>query len=311
MSAASREAFLSGLDAFRNAVDEPTVRATNGTGDFLRRGLTVAAYNLLETFIADRFGELAAHINSGQTQFPDLPERLQRRAITQVLEVAKNKMRHVQGDVQDLMDFAASVGQSLSAVDRSLQLSPFTWLWPGSNMAAEDYSSALRFFHVAEPWLAARELAARLAFPVQDFQGSPIDLKQDLADLASERHRCAHEASYGVTTLWIRALPTRILRTGLVLDILASIGASLIRQGNASYLGDDKWLTAGRVRLRFVRQRARDYGEYTEASSRAKAIKADGRTLFRDACSRNISLEAVVFQDASGQILDWSIPAVN
>ena len=52
MTSPARDAFLAGLDACRNALDEPLVRDATPEGDFLRKGMTVASFNLLEGFVA-------------------------------------------------------------------------------------------------------------------------------------------------------------------------------------------------------------------------------------------------------------------
>ncbi len=61
MASKARDRFLEGLAAFRLAVDEESVRRADPQGDFLRRGVTVAGFNLLETFIENRLEECAEY----------------------------------------------------------------------------------------------------------------------------------------------------------------------------------------------------------------------------------------------------------
>ncbi len=109
------------LEAFKATCDEPAVRLADPVGEFLRRGMTVAAYNLLETFIDDRLGELASYVNTGHVQFVDLPERLQKRAIRNTLAVANARFGRGSIELMDLRTTAASLGRSLGAVSRSFQ----------------------------------------------------------------------------------------------------------------------------------------------------------------------------------------------
>jgi hypothetical protein len=311
MASTARKDFLDGLHACRTATDHGLVRASDATGAFLRRGLTVSAFNLLETFLSDRIEELSAHINGGRTQFSDLPESLQKRAIANTLEVSVSRARRLSSDVSTLRSFSKRLGQSLAAVDQGLDLSPLTWMWSGSNMAANDYASVLRSFHIFEPWKSSLDLAGRLAFQILDYSGNPIDVQNEMTNLARERHRCAHTASYNVTTIWIRVLPDQILRFAVVFDILASVGASLLRNGDPAFLANEQYVTATMVGLRFIRERSGDFAEFTETGVRATSRNSDPSTLFTRAARRCGSTDAVVQQDLSKAIVNWEIPAVG
>ncbi len=311
MSSPARDAFLSGRASLQTALDQPFVRAADATGDFIRRGLTVAAYNLLETFVADRLTELTAHINGGHTQYVDLPDALQRSAITNTLRVSARRQRRVTSDLNSLRAFAGEVGTSLAAVGRTIKLSPFTWLWEGSNMEAGDVSRALRLLHSDPPWESVRRLAGRLGFAVADFSGTPIDYGVELDRLASERHACAHDSTYGVSTIWLRSVPELILRYAISFDILASVSAQLLRDGHGDFLKDTKWMRDSRVTVRIVRERRKDYGEYKENIARAKHVDNDGDILFAAACARAERTEAVVRLSITGEVVTWAIPFVG
>ncbi len=72
----------------RQSLNSPLVRAGDAVGSFLRRGLTIVSYNLLEAFVAERVEEVAKHINSGISHFGDLPDPLQKAATVDVVRVA-------------------------------------------------------------------------------------------------------------------------------------------------------------------------------------------------------------------------------
>jgi len=311
MVSPARENFLTGLNAFGAACDEPAVIAASEVGGFLRRGMTVAAFNLLETFLDDRLQELAHHVNGGATQFLDLPERLQKRSISQTLEVANARLRRGSYTVNELRAFSGTVGQSLSAVGSAMSVSPFTWLWSGSNVTADDLTTMLSFFQVDRPWDSVRHLAAELGFVTIDAEGDPLNLKDDLQALAAERHRSAHVASHAITSLWLRAVPDRILRLAIALDILVSSGAHLLRTGDSNVLAGKKWDPTERISIRFVRQRTRDFAEFVGSSKKAYRVSHDGDRLYADATGRCAQLEVAVRQSISREIVAWSIPAVS
>jgi hypothetical protein len=274
--------------------------------------MTVAAYNLLETYVDDRLSELASYVNTGHVQFIDLPERLQRRAIRNTLTVADARFGRGAIEMTELRATAASLGRSLGAVTTALELSGMTWAWKGSNMASADLSAALNSFHVQTPWESMLKVAARLRFATTDaITGLPVKLNEDLDSLALERHKCAHVASHGVTTIWLRAVPVRILRVAASFDVLASCAASKLRSGDAAYFGDVNWLTADRVRIRSVQERSRDFAEYVEGRSAAYRVDRDGNALFAAACGRSQDLEACARFDSAGQLINWTIPLVS
>jgi hypothetical protein len=264
----------------------------------------VGGFNLFETFVAQRLDECANYLNAGHVQFLDLPEKLQRNSILNTVRVANFRLRRPDEDLDALRAFSREVGSSLAAVDRSLQLSAMAWLWDGSNMAANNYAGILRQFHIFEPWRTGSLLADRLGF-------GQADLEDALTDLVRERHNCAHEALYGVTALWLRSIPNRILLLASVFDILISLACVQLRSGDTAFLENEGWLTNARVGLRFVRERAKGAAEIVEGRSRASRVLTDADQLFRDAVARCSSGEALVRQDHRGQVLTWTVPSIG
>ncbi|MHB8641639.1 MAG: hypothetical protein ACYDA3_01950 [Gaiellaceae bacterium] len=286
------------------SADERAVMRGDAAGGFLRRGLTVAGFNLLETFVSQRLNEFAAFLNAGHVQFLDLPEKLQRHSIVNTVRVANSRLRRPEDDLNLLRGFSREVGESLAAVGTSLQLSAMTWLWEGSNMAPANYHDTLRRFHVYQPWQTGGELATRLGI-VQP------DLERALRDLAQERHKSAHEALYGVTPLWLRSIPNRILTLAAVFDILASVACVQLRAGDPAFMQDDEWLTSARIRLRFVRERTRGAAEILEGRTRASRVSDDAARLFGEAVGRAAQGEVVVRQDMQEQVATWDVPPIG
>lgn len=311
MVSSARDGFLAELRAFVSASAEQSVTASTSVGGFLRRGMSVASFNLLESFLDNRVAELAVHVNGGRTQFLDLPERLQRRAILQTLEVANARLRRGTLPTQDLRLFARTIGQNLSAVANDMNLSAFTWLWSGSNVSADEVGQMFSFFQIDKAWTEALIIAGKLGYATGDIDGSDIDLKADFAELAVNRNNSAHVASHTVTSLWLRAMPDRIMRIAVATDVMVSASAHLIRTGDPVFLSGQKWRPSDRIRYRFVRERSKDFGEYVGEAKRASRTSVDGDGLFVDASFRCIEFEVLVRQDVAGNVVNWSIPSVG
>lgn len=310
MTSASRTTFFGAMAAMEQAASEPCVVAGDPAGYFLRRGLMVATFNQLEAFLSDRLVELAVQINLGSLRFHDLPENLQKRAIQNTMAIAHSRVRTWREDVSSLRSYVQPIGAAIASVSGVATLSALTWQWQGSNMNTQGYADALRFLHVRRPFDELLALARRLFFPI----GSPltsVSLEAELEDLIQERHRCAHDATYMVTSLRLRALPTQIVRFAATFDILASIGAYYLKIGHPPFLADREWLTNTRVALRFVRERRSDYAELREGSSRASRVGTSGDALFAAAAGRCHPHEALVRLDRAGTVVDWSVPIVG
>lgn len=302
MSGDARRAFVQNLTALRKSLDSPLVSSGDSVGSFLRRGLTIVSYNLLEAFIADRLAEIADYVNGGVVHFGDLPDRLQRAASFDVLRVANSRIQRGVLDLTSMLAFTASLGQSLAASSGPLKLSSLTWQWAGSNMTADDVHRAMRLFHVESPWGTIEELSKRMGVLIPD-------PKETLKGLLRERNRSAHESTYEVSNLWIRAVPHQLQVIGMGADIAMSVAAHQMHIGANDFLQNDNWMSSDRLKLRFVQERSKQWAETLEGSSRAAHVNADKETLIKTAInSARGSQQVVVVKDRTLQLIDWIYP---
>jgi hypothetical protein len=280
------------------------VSGSDPVGRFLRRGLTIVSYNILESFISERLGELAEYINGGVVHFSDLPERLQRAASFDVVRFANSRIRRERMDLMTGLSFTGDIGLSLVANSGPLKLSSLMWQWEGSNMGAGDLGRALTLFHVASPWRTIEELSKRAGAHIADPEGT-------LIGFIRERNKCAHESSYEVSNLWIRAVPAQLQSIGMSADISMSLAAHQLHTGQQDFLRDDKWMSPNKVRYRFIQQRNKKWAELVEGSSRARRVSTDKDFLITGAVnSARSNSQVVVVQDRTLQVIDWIYPEV-
>lgn len=277
------------------------MRAADPAGEILRRGLAVSAFNLLETFIEGRLHEVTAHINQGHLHFADLPEGVQKKATRGLLDLASARVRRMPGG--DVRSFVQGIGDSLSAVNGGVNLSSLMWMWPGSNMAAADYATVLRSFHVEQPWAAVGSLSARIGMAVGDPQA-------DLVEFAQQRHRAAHDSSHQVSNLWIPLAIDHVVKFAVALDVFVSVGGAALKRGDPDFLENSNW-TGTVIGIRHVRERKRDWAEFTESGKSAFRRGTDQHAVTMDAAGRCSATDLLVITDIGGQIVDWSVPAVS
>ncbi|NJC11908.1 hypothetical protein F4558_001734 [Micromonospora profundi] len=302
MTSKARESFLTGIEALRTSIDTPLVSGGDTVGSFLRRGLTIVAYNLLEAFMVERLEETATHVNAGIGHFSDLPERLKKAATQDLLKVANAQLQWSTDDLSSLVSYTRELGECLAASSGALRLSPLMWQWSGSNMSADDYHKTLRLFHVKDPWDTIKHLAGRIGVSMPDARATMVALSR-------ERNNCAHRSSYSVSNLFIRAIPNQILTLGLGADMSVSVAAHQIRQADPQFHNDEKWFHPGRITFRFVQQRSGTWAEVVEGRTRAVRLTSDQNAAIRAALGAAYGKsQLVVVQDGARRILDWAYP---
>lgn len=311
MSSPARANFIQGIASLDETLEESWTTESTPRGAFVRRGLTVASFNLLETFLIERLDEIAKYLNGGNILYSELPPKLQLPAARSAIEVAANRVRRIES--AELRDLVLDLSSSLTSPTGSqVYFSSLSFLWKGSNMGDDDYRSILSKFHVTDPYAKVRELTGRLGFPVLSATtNDPLVLRDELKQLATERHRSAHESSHSVSTMWLKTVSGTLLRFGVGFDVLASIGAENLRSVNRAYVEDEAWNEAAKIDLKVVVDRGRDFAVVSDFGGRAKKVGSDGDELFRKV-SRGGGANLVVARlDAAKRLTDWAIPNVG
>lgn len=304
MPSDSRSQFLAGLEALRKSLDSSLVSASDDVGAFLRRGLTIVGYNLLETFIASRLEEVARHINSGSSHFIDLPDRLQKAATFDVLRFASSRLQRNQWDPTAAFPFMTEIGESLAASVGPVRLSSLTWQWLGSNMSAEDLHRAMRLFHVERPWETIENISNRIGSPM-------LNPKKTVEGLHRERNSSAHDSAYQVSNLLIRAVPAQLQVIGMAADTAISVAAHEMHLANTDFYSNENWMSGRRISFRYVKQRSSTWAEILEGTSKAYRVGKDQGKAVKDAIARaRGKYQVVVVQNDHSQLTDWLYPEV-
>lgn len=307
MTSAARRGFIEALDALEGACDVPNVLAQDAIGRFLRKGLTVAAYNTLEGFLSERWSELANYANSGHTQFRDLPDQMKQKTVHRTINGAREELRRSSMTLSEEITFASGVGSSLSAVTGGLQFSPLVGKWQGSNITSEEIIQMLRMWHVASPWKTILDVTAAFGYSSRSGTGAMLDLDSEFRTLTRTRNEAAHAMGFSITSLQLRTIPAFIARVGFGIDVLMSAAISRLHGGDRSYLEDDKSVSLGSLECFKVVRRKKDYALYRLPSARAQRVASDGDLLFNSACAGVSPGQVVVRLNEVDKVLDWSI----
>lgn len=311
MSSEARSAFLEGISSLEKTLEESWAVEDTPRGAFVRRGLTVASFNLLETFVLERLEEIATYLNSGNLLYAELPQRLQLPSARTAIDVVSSRLRRV--DDTERTRLAIELSNTLSSMHKStVSFSPLSWVWSGSNMGIDDYKSMLRKFHVVNAFAKVRDVADRLGFQTTDpTTGTPLDFADQLNNLAQERHSSAHDSSHSVSTMWLKTVGKTLLQFGSGFDILASVGAANLRAATRGYFDDDEWTSIDRVTLHLVQERSKDFALYSSPNSKATKVLADGDELFRFASRKGKLNDVVARLDRNNRLENWTVPHIG
>jgi hypothetical protein len=213
-------------------------------------------------------------------------------------------MQRSRWDPASAIPFLTGVGDSLAASSGPIKLSPLTWQWSGSNMTPDDLHRAMRLFHVKSPWETIRELSNRTG-------PSMPDPKSTVEGLLRERNLCAHEDSYQVSNLWIRAVPNQLQIIGMWMDVTISVSAQEMHSANRDFLQDADWMNPSRISFRYVQQRTGTWAEIPEGATKAFRVGSDRTLILAQAINRARSKhQIVVVQDGALHPIDWIYPDV-
>lgn len=307
MSSLARREFIESLDALEGACDAANVRAQDATGRFLRKGLVVAAYNMFEGFLADRWSELAAFANTGHTQFGDLPESMQQKILERTVQGARAEFQRSTMTLQEKKDFSSRVGSSLMAVSSGLQLSDLVAKWQGSNVSSDEIAQILKIFRVESPWQSLRDMTSKFGYPALSGTGGVLDLESEFRELTRTRNEAAHVMGFNITSLQLRTVPTLISRVGFGVDVLLSAAVCKLQSGDQKYLRQSESVKVLSLDTFRVVERQRDYALFHQSHTRARRTDADGDALFNSACAAATLGQVVVRLNRQDQVRDWSV----
>lgn len=315
MTSQARKEFIESINALETACDEPSTKDQTAMGRVIRKGLTVATFNTLEGFIEARWRELTAYANTGHTQFQDLPEPMQLKILRRTLETSAGELRRSKFDLQDLTEFSKDLGKAMSTISDGLSLHHLAAKWDGSNISSGALTTSMKVFNIDAPWDNIRDLGAKIGYPAHDHENKPVKLNEVFDAIMKSRHRAAHEMSFNITLIELRAMPSLLLRVAFGFDVLASEALRRIQSGDEGYLKQSILVKAEDFsRFWVVEKRTRDFALHSyprAANSRAKRVDADGDALFSHASSSAAKGEFVVRLNESRKVLDWSIPGAG
>lgn len=186
----------------------------NGSANLLRKGLSIVAFNILEDFIKNKAKETLTHVSNSDIIFSNLSESLQKDSILGALNSLAFRARIIKKDGGDWQSLIQSESLKIhSTKNDNFQLSEFSLVSSGSNIAAEEVTSLLRAFSIDGGWNKLKSVSDKI-------NGGVTDLNQAYKNATERRHNSAHAAEFRYEHSWLSGIKREILSIAASLDIL-------------------------------------------------------------------------------------------
>ena len=224
----ARSGFLKEVHALSEAVSSPIVGSDThpmvnpGIG-VLRRGATITALVMLETFVRDRTEEILGELQYWPARYRDLPKRFRNRATIEALPHIVKFARMLKGQSKNFED------EILTQISKMSSMSPpsfqFTKYIAGDytgNLSEGGTEDLLKVFQVHNCWESMQSLGSDVGFGVPS-------IKEILNAIIRNRHLSAHKARYSPPAGDVIDLPKNLTLLGICIDsaLSASIQVAL------------------------------------------------------------------------------------
>lgn len=299
----ARQTLFDELPVLQEAVDSPVL--VDGSvppriESMFKAGISLACFIAVEHFILARGKELTNYVSKGSGRFEDLHNRSQKLVIRRSVDVLESDLRSTWMDDSERLASAAEIGHAFSKLGApTLQMARHALRWSGSNVQERDLEECFMIMGLeGSPWTDLNMVLKR-ALRLDSIE----QVRSMFSQLASARHRAAHELDPNVSITVLRSLPGAVARCCLAIDVLLSHLAHRL------FLGEHSQLSNPHTCVSFI------YVEPKKNSAqwrRKKEANTQGRLSdsFDDAWTAAMSDSAalsasVVATDENGEPLRW------
>lgn len=308
MVSTSRKLFYERIRIFNQTLNNAILIDNSLTNDdhnerarFLRNGLAITSFNILEDFLKNRIGEILNIISGSGINFNTLPENIQEISLLNALSGVYKVSKRKKDNQEDWKLFIQEETGKLSSTQSSnFNLSKYSIGWENSNLSTSDLEKFWSVFKIGDLWNQAYNITFKIgqtvSFPRQFFQNA-----------AMRRHAAAHDPAFAASFSDLESYGRFVKSFALSLDFLISQSARLIIDRNPDYLSNPKKkITHDDINLRFVKKISTVYKEMSVNNSTSIA----NFTTIIDAVSSirnriNYQNEMIIVSDLTTNDLFW------
>jgi hypothetical protein len=306
----ARQDFYASLSAFSYALDSSDVISKgpdeimhNERARFLRNGLAISGFAMVEEFVKARTGEVLDRVGSGMTSFGDLPDGLKIASTAGVIKAMQFQANFIE-KINLLAHYQNHAKSVASTLKQPYVISNIAFCHNYINLSSSEVDNILTAFRVDNPWGAIGGIISKLGVGV-------LAPKQAFDNAAGRRHLAAHVINANTEYSALVSYKKESISFCLSYDLLISKALKLLSIKDQDYLKKDK-ITSQRIGVIYLKQ---DGGKWKEIKEKAiKAIKSgsDYEIIKADCLLRGKKEGlAVVHTAESGVPIEWFTPDID
>lgn len=306
MISTARQNYIQRIAALKYAMEDeivqdqpPTNVRHNERARFLRNGLAIISFNILEDFIKNRIAEILQQVSTSSVAFSRLPARLQEATLLDPLTGIDKVAKLMKRSGLDWKTFV----QDQSRILMSSTISPYSLTgygmgYQGSNLGEKEVAEFMGNFQVKGGWDSIERVTAAIGCTV-------VTAKQVFVNAANRRHTAAHDPNSHIPYTDIENFLTHGKAIAFAFDMLISKAAHNLRKSYAPYLAGVQILPAD-LQFRFVRKTPRGYLEMNITNiSGLKNHPSENAAITSIQGRRNYNDEMLVVVEVPSKVENW------
>ena len=275
--------------------------AHNKTATFLRKGLGIVTFNILEDYIKERTLEMFSSVSSSMISFSFLPDDLQEAATLGALRALVGKVRNEKksrGNWLGLIQNETAKINSTSLVN-NFTISQFSLMSENSNINADEISKVLKCLNINGGWDTLQRIS-------REIYGGVPSLNQSYENISMRRHSAAHEAGFDYEYGWLQAALTEIIAVAASFDIALSAKCRIINLSPTVQVAKDD--LANKIKYRFLHQFNNSHIYKEKKSVQSVSVKNwtdldSAKQILVPKCQTQS--ESLIILNSQARIIDW------
>lgn len=199
-------------------INQPATNIThNKTATFLRKGLGIVTFNILEDYIKERTLEMFNAVSSTLINFSHLPNELQEAATLGALKALIGKAKNEKSNNGNWLGLIQSETANINstALVNNYIISQYSLMSEGSNINATEITKVLKCLNIEGGWNTLQRIS-------RDIYGGIPNLNQSYTNISLRRHAAAHEAGFDYEYGWLQTAISEIIAISSSFDIAIS-----------------------------------------------------------------------------------------
>ncbi|HCL9054726.1 TPA: hypothetical protein N2150_003652 [Escherichia coli] len=221
--------------------------AHNKAATFLRKGLGIVTFNILEDYIKERTLEMFDAVSSSMINFSYLPDDLQEAATLGALRALVGKVRNEKKNNGNWLGLIQSETANINSTSlvNNFTISQFSLMSESSNINADEVSKVLKCLNINGGWGTLQRIS-------QEIYGGVPNLSQSYGNISMRRHSAAHEAGFDYEYGWLQTAVREIMAIASSFDVALSTKCKMINLSPAVQVAKDD--LSNMIKYRFLQQ---------------------------------------------------------